>query len=297
MELVVVRIILFKGGFYMNLSKKYFSILLVLLLLMTFIPTSLASNSASPSPWASEEIEDAKLNQLVTPDVLNNYQQNITREEFAELAVKLYESLSKQQATTGSNPFVDTSNPEILKANNLGIVGGISKNKFAPQQFITRQEICVMLLRTIKAAVPQSNYSSPDDLTFSDEIHISPWAIDAVKYLNFKGVMGGIGDNRINPKGNATREQAIVLVQRTFKEFIKDPVTLVVGTSSSPYSLDPHSTNDVGSSRVMVQIYETLLSVDENNELVPGLAKSWKQIDSYTYEFTLKEGIKVPYGS
>ncbi|WP_350343473.1 glutathione ABC transporter substrate-binding protein [Proteinivorax tanatarense] len=66
---------------------------------------------------------------------------------------------------------------------------------------------------------------------------------------------------------------------------------LVVAQGSDADSLDPHATNDQPSSRVKKQIYETLITQDENMELQPGLAESWEQIDELTFEFKLKEGV------
>ncbi len=281
----------------MKKQKKNIHILLVLVMLFTLLPTNF-TYASSPSQWAEKEIQQAKTNQLTTTKILSNYQQNITREEFAELAVKLYESLSQKKATPVSpNPFIDTKNPEILKANKLGIVGGISANQFAPNQPITRQEICVMLLRTIKIATLQSNYSIPNNIKFSDEKLIASWALDAVKYLNHQGIMGGIGGNQINPKGNTTREQAIVLVNRTFEKFSKsNKDTLNISLAYSPFSLDPHLANDHASFTIIGQMFDTLVLL-EDDKLVPGLAESWKQIDPLTYEFKIRKNVKFHNGA
>lgn len=67
--------------------------------------------------------------------------------------------------------------------------------------------------------------------------------------------------------------------------------TLIVGQGADAKSLDPHATNDQPSSRVMKQIYETLINQNEQMELEPGLAESWEQIDDLTFEFKLKEGV------
>lgn len=67
--------------------------------------------------------------------------------------------------------------------------------------------------------------------------------------------------------------------------------TLVVAQGADADSLDPHATNDQPSSRVMKQIYETLVDQNEDMELVPGLAKDWEKIDDLTFEFKLREGV------
>lgn len=66
---------------------------------------------------------------------------------------------------------------------------------------------------------------------------------------------------------------------------------LVLAVLSDASSLDPHGSNDVPSSVVQENIYETLVNRDENNEIVPGLAESWEQVDDTTWSFQLREGI------
>lgn len=71
---------------------------------------------------------------------------------------------------------------------------------------------------------------------------------------------------------------------------------LVVAQGSDADSLDPHATNDQPSSRVMKQIYGTLVDQNEDMELVPGLAEEWEQIDDLTFEFKLREGVQFHNG-
>lgn len=78
------------------------------------------------------------------------------------------------------------------------------------------------------------------------------------------------------------------------KKAAKD--TLTVATAYDAKSLDPHATNDVASSNVMNQIYETLVVTNEKGEVLPSLAESFEQIDDLTYEFKLKKGVKFHNG-
>ncbi len=71
---------------------------------------------------------------------------------------------------------------------------------------------------------------------------------------------------------------------------------LVVAQGADAKTLDPHGSNDQPSSRVNRQIYDTLVEMNENMEIVPGLAESWEQIDDTTWKFKLLEGIKFHNG-
>lgn len=170
------------------------------------------------SDWAVDEIREAHRNNLTTEKVLGNFSKAITREEFCELAVKLYEALSGESADIPSlNPFNDTNNPYILKANALGIVNGVSETRFAPNDNVTREQIAVMFYRSFKAVgLDPDIFDEYYPVYFRDRDNISYWAIREVAFINHFEIMRGIGDNTLNPKGQATREQAIALVLRSF---------------------------------------------------------------------------------
>ncbi|MEL7654548.1 MAG: S-layer homology domain-containing protein [Bacillota bacterium] len=191
------------------------------------IPTTTTDSEAdgsidfsSASDWAESEIQEAYDLQLTTDTILNNFNRDITRIEFCEIAVRLYEALSGKKALPAIvNPFADTTNTMALKAFELGIIKGTSDTTFSPNNPITRQEICVMIYRTLKADNPSLNMDISGVSAFSDESSIALWAIDAVKFANKNSIMNGMGNNKINPLGNTSREQAIVLMKRTFQNF------------------------------------------------------------------------------
>jgi peptide/nickel transport system substrate-binding protein len=46
----------------------------------------------------------------------------------------------------------------------------------------------------------------------------------------------------------------------------------------------------------MLQIYETLIAVDDDNNIVPQLAEKWEKLDDTTYKFYLLKGVKFHNG-
>lgn len=175
------------------------------------------------SPWAAPVVNEAIADKLTTEKVLTDFTSPITREQFCELAVLLYEKMSNAKAALpASNPFSDTTNPEILKAANLGIVGGVGSGKFAPGNNVTRQEISVMLMRILKNIKPAIPAAAEFKSKFQDTGSVDSWALDAVKFMNANDVVTGSnvnGASYINPKGNTTKEQAIAMVLRIYKKF------------------------------------------------------------------------------
>lgn len=172
------------------------------------------------SQWAEAELQEAYSYGLTYSQVEQNYQSPITREEFCVIAVKLYEKLGGAEPASVSNPFTDTNNPEILKAYAIGIVKGTSDTTFSPANNITRQEICVMILRALKAAMPSLNATPGSDFPFNDAGEVASWALDAMKFAYQNGIMKGTGPGTISPLNNTSREQAIVLLKRTYTKYM-----------------------------------------------------------------------------
>ena len=75
---------------------------------------------------------------------------------------------------------------------------------------------------------------------------------------------------------------------------VKD--TVVVAQGADAKTLDPHTTNDQPSSRVMIQIYSQLVETDADMNIVPGLAETWEQVDDRTVLFHLRKGVKFHNG-
>lgn len=75
---------------------------------------------------------------------------------------------------------------------------------------------------------------------------------------------------------------------------IKD--TIIIAQGNDAKSLDPHATDDRPSSRVMSQIYNSLVSTDEDMNIIPELAESWEHLNSTTTIFHLRKGVKFHNG-
>lgn len=187
------------------------------------------TTSDVPSAWAAEEIEAARSAGIIPEHLDHQYQQNITREEFCEIAAKLIESktgetitdVMAQKGLTARNPFSDTQNDAVIAMNALGIVNGTGEGRFSPDEAISREQAATMLTRLAKVL----NLSGPSsvNLTFADASAISDWAYYAIGFVstcqdstNGTYVMGGTGQNQFSPAECYTREQAIASFLRLY---------------------------------------------------------------------------------
>ena len=173
------------------------------------------------SAWAEKELEDA-LNNALIPQVLNNkdYTQNITRAEFAAVAVKMYEQISMKSATPViQNPFTDTNDVEILKAYALGITNGTSATTFQPNSLITRQEMATMMVRALDKADVSVSVNLNTVKKFADHAKIDSWALNGVYFMSNVGIIKGKGNNTFDVLGNATREEALAISIRSVNKY------------------------------------------------------------------------------
>lgn len=172
--------------------------------------------------WAVSEFELARGVGLVTENAyLLEYDSDITRVRFCELAVRLYDSLAEKKSRSSSeHPFEDTQNSSVNKAYGLGIVSGISESEFGPYLNITREQIALMLQNLLKALDLPINVSASVVLAaLADEHEISGWARPAVELMLKSGHMKGVSEDRFAPKDNVTVEQAVILSYRIFDAF------------------------------------------------------------------------------
>ena len=188
------------------------------------------------SDWATEELARADELGLI-PDCLEgeDLTQDITRAEFAAVAVKVYEALSGTAAIPiVNNPFTDTSDVEVLKAYNIGAVNGTSATTYDPDALLNREQAATMLTRVFKkitlagwTLATDSQFTLPytKPAAFADDKDISDWAKDSVYFMAANGIINGVGNNKFAPKNvtteeqatgyaNATREQALLIAVR-----------------------------------------------------------------------------------
>ena len=72
---------------------------------------------------------------------------------------------------------------------------------------------------------------------------------------------------------------------------------LTVALPAAPAYLDPHIQAGTDSYRVVTQIFDRLVELDSDMNLVPTLAESWDVVDELTTVFHLRQGVKFQDGN
>lgn len=173
------------------------------------------------SDWAKSEIDKAKEADLLTPNTSLFFKNDITRSQFAELVVNMIEKVTDNNITPAStSTFTDTSDTNILKAYNVGIVNGLSTTEFSPDTLITREQIATMIYRAITYIEKEKNveYTVKNDKleNYTDKANVSSYALQGVGILANNNIMTGTSATTLSPKSSATIEQSVLLIYRLF---------------------------------------------------------------------------------
>jgi peptide/nickel transport system substrate-binding protein len=72
---------------------------------------------------------------------------------------------------------------------------------------------------------------------------------------------------------------------------------LRVGLAAPPTSLDPHFHNNGVNNSQARHVFDALTRQDENQQIQPALAESWRLVDAETWEFRLRRGVTFHDGT
>lgn len=182
------------------------------------------------APWSYGEVTAAIAEGLVPTSLRNQYTRAITRVDFAKLLMQTLTRCSGKSAEAllaehknmqtadlyEQNPFYDTNEKDVLLANQLGLIQGVSANSFAPGSFIKRQDAAALLQRAAQLLGQDNAAAGAPD--FTDSSTISDYAKAAVSYVTQRGIMNGVGDGQFAPNGTYTKEQAILTMHRMYAQ-------------------------------------------------------------------------------
>ena len=186
---------------------------------------SLAASPNMPSGWAQEFVTRGIAYGIVPQALQGYYTQNITRSEFCQLVVRYIEVkehttidayLVRSGSTINYGAFSDTQDKNVSAAHALGIVSGVGDGRFHPNGQITREQAATML-RNLQGAMG-FDITASGSSAFADSDAHSDWARPAIDYMEQNGIMSGVGNNRFDPKGTYTREQAITTFVKLYEK-------------------------------------------------------------------------------
>jgi len=157
--------------------KRLLSFTMILTIIIS-INVPIFASSDEPSSWAKEEVQSAIQNGYVPEHLQNNYQYYITRQEFSELLVTaIFTDFNKREEKT---------------------------NKSTHYSVLEKWEFQTLTIDNFL-----ENVKTTEKFTDTDSKY--------VKIANMLGIVNGAGDNKFNPSGLITREQACVMFVNYFQ--------------------------------------------------------------------------------
>lgn len=137
----------------------------------------------------------------------------------AQLVTVLYRAAGEPDTGKQVNPFTDVADDTwytkaVIWAANNGIVNGVAKNTFAPDDSIPREQIAAMLYRYAGAEAAKEDKLS----AFPDAAKVSDWAKEALNWAVASGLINGVADANgtanLEPQATATRAQIATILMR-----------------------------------------------------------------------------------
>lgn len=100
-------------------------------------------------------------------------------------------------------------------AASVGVVTGYSSEAFGPDDPITREQLAAMLYRyAVYKGYDVRVGGNTNILSYSDASEISEYAVSTIQWACGAGIINGIGNGQLDPKGSSTRAQAATMLMR-----------------------------------------------------------------------------------
>lgn len=171
--------------------------------------------------WAEADIQLLASRLLINGMSENTFAPDspITRAQFITLIVR---ALGLPEQTEGPVSFTDVRSTDwfagsVYAGANAGLIQGYEDLTFKPNDYITRAEMVVIFVRSMKltgqASLTTVNVEEVLQ-AFRDHSLIGEWARVAVAQMVELEVVQGMSDGRFASSDNATRAQAAVMLKR-----------------------------------------------------------------------------------
>lgn len=226
------------------MKKRIVSICLALVLVLSLVPSAFAATAFVDVPadaWYAKNVAYVSDHGLMAGVSDTKFDPNgrMTR----AMVVTVLHRMAGTPATSGKNPFTDVPagtwyTNAVIWANDTGVTSGTTPTTFAPNANVTREQLVAFLYRYVKNHVT-SWMTTADYLEYSDVNNISDYAEEAFAWAVGNGIISGVGNNRLDPKGLATRAQCAAILERTDKYIAEDDAEQEAGVTQPTEPSEP----------------------------------------------------------
>ncbi len=199
--------------------KRILTLCIALILIIGIIPT--VGFAYEPSDWAKSNVEKAMKLSIISEEFSKkDYEGQISRSDFINIAVNLYATITAENISTyPNNPFSDTTDPFPNMAYYAQFISGDGEGHFFPRNSLTRQELCKIITNLLGAArILEAYYPSENVFEgIPDADKIAPWAKDHVAFMIDNNIMAGDYETgAFRPTDFVSRQEAAVIAYRCY---------------------------------------------------------------------------------
>ena len=135
------------------------------------------------------------------------------------MMARVLANLAGADGQGGAATFADVDpeswyGPTVAWAADRGLMVGYPDGCFHPEKEITREQMVTVLYRYLGS--PAADPAILQD--YADAGRVSGFAREAMAYAVSTGMINGTGENRLSPRGTATRAEMATLLMRLFTE-------------------------------------------------------------------------------
>ncbi len=202
---------------------KRLTALALALVMVLGLTTGAGAAGAKYSSWFAPYYKEMQeLGILPSSFTSGDLTATITRGEMCELAVVAFEKATGNviDELERTDYFTDTTDKNILKAYEYGIVSGYPDGSFQPNKTLTRQEFFKIIQNFCEAAAYTSTRSK-DLSAFADAGSIGSWAREAAQLCVSNAFVDGTKSGSgvyLRPTAGASRQEAMVMFLRAYKD-------------------------------------------------------------------------------
>ncbi len=226
-----------------NIIKKLTAVLLAALFIITALPLYAAENASvagfsdvKEGKWYAAAVAYVAENELMTGTTATTFEPstNLTRAMSVLILAKI--------ADADLTPYTETKFTDVPAgkwytsavawADENGVANGTGE-LFQPGDSVTREQLALMICKFAeKYGIVNkfaTTFESSDGFADADRIH--SWAKEGVDWAVKYGMISGMGENMLDPRGTATRAQAAQIFYNL--DYMKDNSILPPDTAAA----------------------------------------------------------------
>lgn len=207
--------------------KRFSSFVIAGLLSLAMTLPAFGAVETNADEWAAQSIEIAYEAGFLPEESLQKAKSQITRQEFGKMAVDFLETVTGQRPQAmQESPFDDCTDADITAAYEAGIIGGIEKGVFGPDRVLTREQMAIMIARTLKvcnidltAETKLNPFTDTKELWDSSNLYINQ--------LYGANIISGYDNGTFQPFQKLTTQEAVIAFVRAYR-YAQEHITPLV---------------------------------------------------------------------